>query len=333
MSSLLCSLERMSDPRSELPDAGTTAYYRSLERNAADKYMQVRENVRAGTVVDLGCGSGAWTRLVLQSRKLVNSVVGVDVSEHAVAAASANSPAHSHARLAFIRADVRLSLFRPQSVTTFHASAVAHEVFADDLRAANGHLRFAEDEHSLYACLKHRRRELAPDGVLIVRDVLRPARRPVVLVVRERRPRPYSGCSAGTVFPATTHDHEAPLERFRLFLTSQLWLDGTVPEWSVVESSPDVLIVETDLATAWEYALKKDYRHKEERNELYCYASLRNWQALAARASFCVDRVRHFHSRWVMENRILREIELYDPRTRRRLAYPPTCSVLALTPR
>jgi SAM-dependent methyltransferase len=138
---------------------GYEVYAAGMEASAEDK-AKLLAYVRPGVIADLGCGAG--TLLELLRREFPTSdIMGVDVSEEMVARCRARFPG-----LEIRQLDITRRLFDEASIDTIVLCSVLHEVFS-----YNG-----GDYGVVRDTLRHCADALLPEGRLILRDGLKPAR-------------------------------------------------------------------------------------------------------------------------------------------------------------
>lgn len=142
---------------------GFDVYTAGMEASAGDK-ARLLEFVREGTIVELGCGSGAVLEL-LRRRFPRSAVVGVDLNDEMVRRCRERFPG------ADIRKhDVTARIFEDGSVDTIVLCSVMHEVFS-----YKGY-----DYGAVRQALRTAAAALRPGGRLVIRDGVKPDREEAV---------------------------------------------------------------------------------------------------------------------------------------------------------
>jgi SAM-dependent methyltransferase len=142
---------------------GYEVYAAGMEASAADK-AKILRFVRPGVIADLGCGSG--TVMELLRRKFRQSqVVGVDLAPEMVERCTKRFPGAE-----IRRHDITVRLFDEASIDTIVLCSIMHEVFS-----YKGY-----DYSAVRQTLRHCADALRPDGRVIIRDGLKPARQDAV---------------------------------------------------------------------------------------------------------------------------------------------------------
>jgi SAM-dependent methyltransferase len=138
---------------------GYEVYAAGMEASAEDK-AKLLAHVRPGVIADLGCGAG--TVLELLRREFPTSeIMGVDSSAEMVSRCRARFPG-----LEIRQLDITRRLFDEASMDTIVLCSVLHEVFS-----YNGC-----DYGVVRDTLRHCADALRPEGRLLLRDGLKPAR-------------------------------------------------------------------------------------------------------------------------------------------------------------
>jgi ubiquinone/menaquinone biosynthesis C-methylase UbiE len=149
-----------------LPDRGAhgyEVYAAGMEASAGDKAKLLRF-VRPGVVADLGCGSGTVMELI--RRKFPKStIIGVDCSAEMLGRCK------QRFRGADLRkGDISEPLFEDASIDTIVLCSIMHEVFS-----YKGY-----DYSAVRRTLRHAAKALKPEGRLILRDGVKPAKQEAV---------------------------------------------------------------------------------------------------------------------------------------------------------
>jgi hypothetical protein len=274
-------------------------YEESFEASAARKWALVRDHVRPGRIVDVGCGAGAVLALADREPALRESdLIGVEVARHLY-----EECVHRKAQGGFDNPNVFFycrnvlggAVFAPRSVDTTLTFALTHEIWSYGSGLAS--LRhFAE---AIYA-------HTVPGGVWINSDVCGPdgRDRPVALRL---------STSDGANPPAPRHDLAAlDLAAVAAYVGS-LSTRARLDQFAVDYRFPLPFVaradgaVELTLAAAMDFLTRKDYADNwlSEAHEQFCGLEFADWKALLADVGFEVDPVsRAWRNDWLVEHRL-----------------------------
>ncbi|AGP42184.1 class I SAM-dependent methyltransferase [Sorangium cellulosum] len=291
-----------------------SAYARYL--SAMDASMRQKVALTAahllceGRVADMGMGSGQGSAaLALLYPRL--EVIGVDIDPTVIELARR---AHRHPNLSFQLGDIATAVFPPESLDGIFDSSVLHHV------TSYGGYRHANAADALSAQVE----QLAPGGVLVVRDFVDPGPEPVLLDVPAddgddgRDPRSASTAAllerfAGE-FRSLSPEPGFPLERL-----------SPGPSGALPAPRPGWRRYRLTHKHAVEFVLRKDYRAdwEAEVKEEYTYFSQAQFEALFARLGLRVLSSTPLRNPWIVRNRFAGRFELRDA-AGARLPYPPT---------
>jgi SAM-dependent methyltransferase len=304
----------------------TTRDYRtyadSFEANAARKWAAVRNHVRPGRIVDIGCGAGAVLALADAEPALRESdLIGVEVARHLYEECvhrKAQGWFHNPNVYFFHRNVLGGAVFPARSIDTTLTFALTHEIwsYGDGPKSVR---RFAE------AIYEH----TVPGGVWINSDVCGPANRDRPVVLR-------LGTGDGANPPEPRRDLEtltreevrdylgtlstrAKLDQFavdyRFPLPFRRHPDGTDRSGSAASraSGPGKVAVTIALGDAMDFLTRKDYADNwlSEAHEQFCGMEYAEWAALLAEVGFEVEPASHaWRNDWIVDNRIAPVAEL-----------------------
>jgi len=316
-------------------DGGLTAtrnystYARGMNEIIRLKYLDIREAIRPGRIVDEGCADGALLTEV--SRDFPDSdLFGIDLSSefasrfHERQRAGEFGDAYVH----FFHRNLLDRIFEPGSIDTTICNSTLHELWS-----------YGDGAESVRRYLSEKFQQLRSGGRLIVRDVVGPedGDREVLLscsdtdganidpeklkTLSDRRAGSLRELSTGTRFRLFAHDFGAACRPFRF---DEVSVDGR----SVFRLS---------LRDAAEFLSKKDYTDNwsSEMNEEFCFWSFTEWKRALADAGFEVREnpnepsqgSRAYTSQWIVENRYAGHAALMDL-SGNPLPWPPTNIVL-----
>ncbi|GIF20131.1 SAM-dependent methyltransferase [Actinoplanes tereljensis] len=276
--------------------------------DAADrKWSAVRQYVRPGRIVDIGCGAGSLLELADREPGLHESdLIGVEVARHLY-----QECVHKKAQGVFQNANVYFyqrnvlggAIFADRSVDTTLTFALTHEIWSYGSRRESL-LRFARRifDHTV------------PGGVWINSDVCGPddLHRPVLLHLASgdglnpATPRhDLTGLASGEVRAYV----ESLSTRARL---DQFTADFAFPcEFEPVGESA----VRIELGAAMDFLTRKDYVDNwlSETHEQFCGLSFPDWRDLLTEVGFELDPASTpIRNDWVIENRIAPVASLTD---------------------
>ncbi|WP_344152766.1 class I SAM-dependent methyltransferase [Kribbella yunnanensis] len=276
-------------------------YADAFETAADRKWQQIKEFVRPGRILDIGCATGATLQLVDADPRFHESdLIGVEVARHLYAECE-----HKKEQGLFRNPNVYFyqrnmlgsAVFPARSIDTTLTLALTHEIwsYADGSRAETVQ-RFAD---ALFA-------HTAPDGVWINSDVCGPAEpeRSVVLRLDDS-----DGANPAEPLELESLDDPASYvgqlsTRARFFQFAQDFRrNANVPFEYAVQGDRLVL----RLADAMDFLTRKDYVDNwlSETHEQFCGLNFAGWSAVAERAGFHLDpSSKAWRNNWVIDNRI-----------------------------
>ncbi|WP_437833288.1 methyltransferase domain-containing protein [Sorangium sp. So ce1153] len=263
-----------------------------------------------GRVADMGMGSGQGSAALAQLYPRLE-VIGVDIDPTVVELARR---AHQHPNLGFQLGDIAAPVFPPESLDGVFDSSVLHHV------TSYGGYRHANAADALAAQVQ----QLAPGGVLVVRDFVDPGPGQVLLDVPgddgDDGPDPRSASTAALLerfageFRSLSAEPGFPLARVDLEPPGAL--PAPRPGWRRYRLAHK---------HAAEFVLRKDYRAdwEAEVKEEYTYFSQAQFEALFARLGLRVLSSTPLRNPWIVRNRFAGRFDLRDT-SGARLPYPPT---------
>lgn len=276
-------------------------YAEAFEASAERKWEMVRQHVRPGRIVDIGCGAGAVLALADREPALRESdLIGVEVARHLF-----EDCVHRKAQGWFTNPNVYFycrnvlggAVFPPRSIDTTLTFALTHEIWSYGQRMAS--LRaFAE------AIYEH----TVPGGVWINSDVCGPDERdrrvrlrlqgaPTVLM----ETRSLEGLARDEIAALVAElPTRARLDRFAADFHFSL-------PFKDLGDPADPGAVEIALGDAMEFLTHKDYPDNwlSEAHEQFCGLEFADWKALLTDVGFEVGAASHaWRNDWIVDNRI-----------------------------
>ncbi len=280
------------------PTRNYRVYAESFADSAARKWAAVREYVRPGRIVDIGCGAGAVLELADREPALRESdLIGVEVARHLF-----DECVHKKAQGVFENPNVFFyrrnvlggAVFAPRSIDTTLTFALTHEIWS-----------YGEQEKSLRAFAQAIYDHTAPGGVWLNSDVCGPDdRRSPVLLHLER------GDGSN---PATArHDlAELPAEevaRYVASLSTRARFDQFVVDYRFSFGyAAQADTIQLALGDAMDYLTRKDYAENwmSETQEQFCGLEYADWTDLLTSVGFEVDAAsRATRNDWVVDHRL-----------------------------
>lgn len=283
-------------------------YVEAFADSAARKWASVREHVRPGRIVDIGCGAGAVLELADREPALRESdLIGVEIARHLY-----EECVHKKAQGAFQNANVFFyrrnvlggAIFPPRSIDTTLTFALTHEIWSYGDRMASLR-RFAS------AIYDH----TAPGGVWINSDVCGPDGRDRPVVLRLDR-------TDGDNPPSPRRDlDQLPAPEVAAYvsgLSTRARLDQFAADYRFpfgYRSLGDDEVT-LDFDAAMDYLTRKDYAGNwlSEVQEQFCGLEFADWKALLTDIGFEIDPASHTsRNDWIVENRLAPVATLTTP--------------------
>jgi SAM-dependent methyltransferase len=283
-------------------------YAEAFEESAARKWTAVRDHVRPGRIVDIGCGAGAVLALADAEPALRESdLIGVEVARHLY-----EECVHRKAQGGFDNPNVYFycrnvlggAVFPPRSIDTTLTFALTHEIwsYGSGPVSVRG---FAE------AIFEH----TVPGGVWINSDVCGPddPDRTVRLTLRT---------DDGANPPEPRKDLEELPRDHVSAIVSGLSTRARLDQFAVDFQFPlpytpvDDAAVDLPLGAAMDYLTRKDYADNwlSEAHEQFCGLSYADWVSLLVDVGFEVAPPSHaWRNDWIVDHRLAPVASLHTP--------------------
>ncbi|ADB29631.1 hypothetical protein Kfla_0509 [Kribbella flavida DSM 17836] len=277
-------------------------YADAFETAADRKWAQIKDFVRPGRILDIGCATGATLQLVDADPRFHESdLIGVEVARHLYAECvhKKEQGLFGNPNVYFYQRNMLGSaVFPPRSIDSTLTLALTHEIwsYADGSRPATVQ-RFV---NGLFA-------HTAPDGVWINSDVCGPAE-PDRMVLLELD-------DSDGANPADVADLESLADpaayvgglstRARFFQFAHDFRRNANVAFQYAEGPGGRLSLR--LADAMDFLTRKDYVDNwlSETHEQFCGLNFAQWAAVAQTAGFVVDPASTaWRNDWVISNRI-----------------------------
>jgi SAM-dependent methyltransferase len=281
-------------------DRDYRTYVEAFSIGAARKWNAVREQVRPGRIVDIGCGAGAILELADREPKLRESdLIGVEVARHLY-----EECVHKKSQSVFTNPNVFFyhrnvlggAVFGPRSVDTTLTFALTHEIWSYGDRLASVR-RFVQ------AIYDH----TVPGGVWINSDVCGPDGKDRKVVLRLDR----TG-GANPVAPRTDLGHltASEVSEYLSGLSTRARLDQFAVDYRFplpYQPTDDPAAVLMSLGDAMDFLTRKDYTGNwlSETQEQFCGLEFADWKAILVDAGFQLDPASGpSRNDWIINNRI-----------------------------
>ena len=255
-------------------------YAEAFAEAAQRKWALVKEHVRPGRIVDIGCGAGALLEMADQEPALRESdLIGVEVAMHLYdeCVHKKSQGVFQNENVYFYRRNVLGgAVFDPRSVDTTLTFALTHEIWSYGSQAA-----------SIRAFVQAIYDHTAPGGVWINSDVCGPDNKD-----RTVRLRLEEGTRA--LFDRFATDYKFP--------------------FAYTTDGADTVILR--LADAMDFLTRKDYldNWESETQEQFCGLEFADWKQLLTDAGFEIDPASHaYRNNWIIDNRIAPVASLTTP--------------------
>lgn len=282
-------------------------YVAAFAEAAEGKWAAVRQFVRPGRIVDIGCGAGAVLELADREAVLRESdLIGVEVARHLY-----QECVHKKAQGVFRNANVYFyqrnaldgAIFADRSVDTTLTFALTHEIWSYGQQRTSV-LRLARQIHD----------HTVPGGVWINSDVCGPddPRRPVILQL---------STDDGDNPPSPRHDlgdlTASEVRQYVGSLSTRARLDQFAADFAFPFTYDTVSdnAVRLSLGSAMEFLTHKDYIDNwlSETREQFCGLSPVDWVSLLVEVGFQIDRGSSgTRNEWLIDNRIAPVARLTD---------------------
>jgi len=304
-------------------------YVRAFDDGARRKHDLVRDHVRPGRIVDVGCCTGSLLReLSHQSSLRESDFFGIEVARplYAECLHRKEQGFFGTANVFFYQRDFAAGrTFAENSINTFTTFALTHEIESYSGR------------DSLKSFIRLLHSQLAPGGRWINVDVVGPRDRHRTVLMKLNRTDGRDEDAVRSFAPEDREGLRSHLEglstfaRFLRFARDFRRAERFELPYELVSIDGESL-VRTSLENACEFLSKKDYTDNwaSEMHETFCFWDFPEWVDAAAEAGFRVlDASRDFANPWIIENRYRTRAELFDE-SMRPLDAPATNMILVL---
>ena len=297
-----------------------SVYARRLNEIVRLKYLDIRESIRPGRIVDEGCADGALLAEI--SLDFPDSdLLGIDISAEFAGRFAERQRAGEFggAYVHFFHRNLLDRIFEPESIDTTICNSTLHELWS-----------YGEQEKTVRAYLAEKFCQLRPYGRLVIRDVVGPENGGELVFL-------YCSEEDGGDLPATDWKPlgSRPPEwlrqlstRSRFFVFAHDFLS-----WKRANKKAEFTFQAVDrthqpgfllsVRSAAEFLSKKDYfeNWKCEMNEEFCFWSFTRWKQVLSETGFHIlenpnqpERgSRVYTNPWVVQNRYKGHVQLFTP--------------------
>ena len=292
-----------------------STYARGMNEIIRLKYLDIRDGIKPGRIVDEGCADGALLAEI--SRDFPDSdLFGIDLSAefagrfHERQRAGEFGGAYVH----FFHRNLFDRLFEPDSIDTTICNSTLHEIWS-----------YGDGEKSVRKYLAEKFRQLRAGGRLLIRDVVGPDAGDTEVLLW------CSDSDGDNLAPLELVRHEgreaawlqklSTRSRFRLFARDFLGGHRPYPFLEVQRDSR--VLFRLSLRRAAEFLSKKDYcdNWRSEMNEEFCFWSFSNWKRVLSEIGFHINETpnqpgcgsRCYVNPWIVEHRYRAHVSLFNP--------------------
>jgi trans-aconitate methyltransferase len=287
-------------------------YVRSFDSGAERKYALVKDFVKPGRIVDIGCCTGSLLReLTLDDRFRESDFYGIEVARRLFQEClhRKEQGAFANDNVFFYQRNAAADLvFPPNSIHTFLTFALTHELESYQSRATL--VRFMSLLHE----------QLALGGRWINVDVVGPENGEEVVYLwlnqEDGRNDDYNQ-EFGAQERDACRDYLQGLSSFARFLRFQRDFrrqEGYQLQ-AEVEQMGGASYVRLRMRDACEFISKKDYvdNWHSEMHETFCFWSFSQWAKAVEQAGFTVQpESRAYANPWIVENRLRGKVEFFQ---------------------
>ena len=305
-------------------------YARGMNEIIRMKYLDVRDGMKPGRIVDEGCADGALLAEI--SRDFPDSdLFGIDLSAefagrfHERQRAGEFGGAYVH----FFHRNLLDRIFEAESIDTAVCNSTLHELWS-----------YAEREKTVRGYLAEKFRQLRPGGRLVIRDVVGPedGEREVLLWCSGWRwPKSLPPAELEKLPGRNAKSLHGRSTRNRFFLFAKDFLHGKSGFLFKEAQAQNRPVFRLTLRWAAEFLSKKDYTDNwsSEMNEEFCFWSFSKWKQVLQETGFQVvenpnspsDSSRVYTNPWIVEHRYAGHAEILHL-DGQPMGWPPTNMVL-----
>lgn len=281
-------------------------YAVQMDQNVKFKFNDIKPFIARGKIVDAGCGTGALVK-ILAKEFTESDIIGIEATRKFYEYCKMQDYGDSF--VFFYRKNITDQNFKENTINTFIYSSILHEIYS------------YIGEKALKKLLKNTFDQLAPHGRIIIRDVVGPANKEEVVLLKLNT---RDGKTTGEIKELSTY---AKFFRFakefkpRKINFKEVIIEGTK-------------FIELNLGDAYEYLSKMNYidNWKSEMHEEFGFWSLSVWKKELEKIGFSiVDGSKEFQSDYIIDKMYAGKAALYKKLGNKivEIDYPATNMILA----
>jgi hypothetical protein len=297
-----------------------------MDEIAALKYQETAPFIRPGRVGDIGCAVGSWIKLACQDERLRESdFYGIEVARQLfdVCQQRKHNGEFKNPFVFFSQRNAVTGLvFDKGSMNTIHTSSLTHEIESYGSRK------------DLLSFIQNRYEELAPGGVWVNRDVVGPANKDQIVLMKlndtDGRNDDYEKHFNTRMELANYLKGLSTRARFFRFVADFRKKEGHTLKYEEQEINEEHYF-RLSLKDACEFMSRKDYidNWESEMHETFCFWDFEEWKAHLLGAGFLVtEKSLAYTNPWIVKNRLEGKVELYYENSLTKMDYPVTNMLL-----
>jgi SAM-dependent methyltransferase len=281
------------------------SYARGMDQNMEFKFNDIKPFVIQGKIVDAGCGTGAliW---YLSKYFEESDVIGIEATRKFYEYCKLQD--YPNPFVYFYRRNILDQNFKENTINTFVYSSVLHEIYS------------YINKEALRKILKNTYKQLAPEGRIVIRDVLGPknGEEKILLELNEK-----NGKSSGDIKNLSTY------ARFYKFVKDFIPRKIKFKEKEINGKK----FIETSMSDAYEFISKMNYTDNwySEMHEEFGFWNFEDWKKELKKAGFEIVAGSHpFKSEYIIEKMYKGKVTIYKKRGKdlMTIKYPSTNMIL-----
>jgi hypothetical protein len=302
-------------------------YVRQMDEIAVLKYEDTAPYIQSGRIGDIGCAVGSWIKLACNDPRIRESdFYGIEVARHLfdICQQRKHNGEFQNPFVFFSQRNAVTGLvFDKNSMNTIHTSSLTHEIESYGSR------------NDLLSFIKNRYEELAPGGIWINRDVVGPANKSQVVLMKlndkDGRNDDYEKTFTVREELAQYLKDLSTYGRFLRFANDFRKKELYHLPFEQLELS-DEKFVKLSLKDACEFMSRKDYvdNWESEMHETFCFWDFEEWKDELQKVGFTImEKSNAYVNQWIVKNRLEGKVQLFtnDP-SRTQMDFPVTNMIL-----
>lgn len=306
-----------------------SSYARGMNEIIHLKYLDIRDAIKPGRIVDEGCADGALLAEI--SHDFPDSdLFGIDLSAefagrfHERQRAGEFGGAYVH----FFHRNLFDHIFEPDSIDTTLCNSTLHEIWS-----------YGDGEKSVRSYLAEKYRQLRPGGRLVIRDVVGPddGEREVLLWCSDRDGKNLTRAEAKNLEDRSPNLLQKLSTRSRFYLFARDFRKREHAFSFKQQQQKNSVLFRITLRQAAEFLSKKDYTDNwsSEMNEEFCFWNFSKWKKALKEVGFhtyenpnsATEGSRFYTNSWIVKNRFQGHVQIFELGGKTG-AWPPTNMIL-----